>query len=89
VQKIHLVPAQGDELGDPQSMPVGDGKHQGIAAAVPVDLARRQVLTRAPRTVGFLRRSGATFPFTVLGRGLFLREMVRILAMSVTEQDHQ
>lgn len=33
-QPLHLVPAQGNELAHPQSMPVGAGEHQGIAAAM-------------------------------------------------------
>ena len=77
--EVDGVPAQRDQLGRPQAVPVGDQHHGGVAVAMavlaggrdqPSDLAVGQVLARADLGVAAaLRWAGrsSTVPITVVG----------------------
>jgi hypothetical protein len=73
VPEVERVPAQGDELGDAQAVPVGEEDHGGVAVAVApaaagrgldqaLDLGRGQELARADGGVGGAAR-GDDCPF--------------------------
>ena len=72
--EVNLLPAQIHHFGRPQSMPVGQKHHEGVAVAIPV-LARRldQLLHLAigqvlrVRSSAFFGRRGATVRFSVIG----------------------
>ena len=79
VGEVDGVPAQRDELGRPQAVPIRDQHHGGVAVAMAVlpggsdqagDLAIGQVLARADLGVALAARRArrsATVPITVVG----------------------
>ena len=78
VGEVDGVPAQRDQLGRPQAVPIGDQHHGGVAVAIavlaggsdqPIDLGVGQVLARADLGVAAPRGGPAlsTVPITVVG----------------------